>query len=98
VSKTLISPVELVLLLHYSYMQNDHPEIVKNSKSATSSVSRLKDRGLLMDAEQPRNAVPVVGHPAQYQVTDKGTAYLNMVLCTPMPVQSWTDPREIKNV
>lgn len=29
-----------------------------------------------------------------YEVTDKGLAWLNMILAVPYPIKTWTDPRK----
>jgi len=81
----MITPCHLEILMHYYvsptvYPQHDAPAVIEYTQW-------LVDNGVLeshLDGE------------SGYEVTEKGKAWIDLILATPMPVMKWCDPRELQ--
>jgi hypothetical protein len=85
ITRNLHSPlkIEIVLKAHY------HPKYMINrwNKAEYDAASQLlKDHILVRFAEHDSDA-------DQLTLTEKGKVFVEMILNTPYPIQSWTDPR-----
>jgi hypothetical protein len=85
ITRNLHSPlkIEIVLKAHY------HPKYMINrcyEAEVEIASQLLKDQILVRFAEHDSDA-------DQLTLTEKGKAFVKMILNTPYPIQSWTDPR-----
>lgn len=74
-----LSPAELEFLLHYYYSPLPHPKWSGFQDLACMWVTQ----GILEELHTP----------GLWRVTDKGSAWLEMILATPVPKVSYLDPR-----
>jgi len=85
ITRNLHSPLKIEILLKAHYM----PRYMINrwNKAEYDAASQLlKDHILVRFAEHDSDA-------DQLTLTEKGKAFVEMILNTPYPIQSWTDPR-----
>ena len=75
-------PMAIEVLLHYHYSPLSHPQI--HAPVVKQAIERFVKDGIFMYD---------TGKDNQYRLTQKGTAWLNMILNTPYPEQQWIDSR-----
>ena len=91
IPRTIHSPltIECVLKAHYQ------PEFIINTdyEAQVDAINKLIQNGILdrhnkydLSANKPYDYT-------HYTLTEKGKAFVEMILNTPYPIQSWTDPR-----
>lgn len=83
--KRKLSPLELEVILHYYYS----PEPFSRLSSAYfEAILKFIRNGILRKREE------ISSHGAEYEITEKGHFFLNMLTETPFPIQSFRDPRD----
>lgn len=88
ITRNLHSPLKIEILLKAHY----HPKYMINrwnSAEVDIAADLLKDKLLVRYGAS--NLDPSAEALA---LTEKGKAFVEMILNTPYPVQSWTDPRD----
>ena len=78
ITTSRISPAYLEILIHCHCV----PSPIEDSDAV-----ELFLRDGIIEPDPRRNG------PGMYQTTDKGAAWLEMMLATPYPVNKWIDPR-----
>jgi hypothetical protein len=73
-----VTPFEIEIILHHYASRGAFPRMLAPLYEPT--VAHLVDIGLLDREDFPA-------------VTDKGRAYVSMLLATPLPTPAWIDPR-----
>ena len=72
-----MTPVEVEVLMFYHFMIIDHSRI--NTPAIKDAINMWVANGILK--------------PDSKTTTEKGTALVEMICSTPMPIPSWKDPR-----
>ena len=72
----LFSPLEIEVLLHYYYSPDPHPK--HNTEGVVNIIHKFRNHGIFTDQVQP-------------YLTDKGKAWLHLILNTPYPKQVFVD-------
>lgn len=72
----LFSPLEIEVLLHYYYSPDPHPK--HNTEVVSNIIHKFRNDGIFTVQVQP-------------QLTDKGKAWLTIILNTPYPKQAFVD-------
>lgn len=72
----LFSPLEIEVLLHYYYWLDPHPK--HNTEGVAKIIHKFRVDGIFTDQVQP-------------YLTDKGKAWLHLILNTPYPKQAFVD-------
>jgi hypothetical protein len=75
------SPLEIEVVLHYYHSPEPHPRV--NAPAVKEAIQRFVNDGILSAAEGP----------ALLKVTDRGNAWVRMIVETPYPEGAWIDPR-----
>lgn len=75
-------PAQLSILLHHYVSFEPYPN---PSKVSAEVEGMFVAKGILAGSEDA---------PYCFKVTEKGTAWIEMILSTPAPVQKWIDPRK----
>lgn len=80
-----MTPFEFGILLHYYCRAEDHEALSLGQPILRETMGRLiVDLGLLAH-DSPHEG-------CTYQLTEKGRAFIDFALATPMPVQRWALP------
>lgn len=82
-----MTPLEINLCLHYGTSGTDHDWIHSGAPIVDEVMCRLCDEGLLM------RQGATVGGP-KFSRGPKLTAYIAMLIRTPLPVAGYFDPRD----
>ena len=83
-SKNAVTPLMLDMATHYFvHSFADYPLILEN-EVRREQAEFLVEAGILAHSVEPGNT--------HYRITEKGTAWLEMILATPFPVQRWVAP------
>jgi len=77
------TPNDLEVLLHYYVSPTPHPRLT--ASAVQESISRFLTNGILEKSDV---------WDSGYTVTNRGKAWLEMLLATPYPVYVWADPRD----
>lgn len=77
-----MTPLELEVFLWFACCVGEHPSC--DPKLFRSILAKLYNAGVLENRDQEH---------VSYQATEKGLAWLQMILDTPYPVSKWVDPR-----
>lgn len=85
--------VELDLLIHYGFKSEDHPQIAAKrvAESYREGLQRLINLQLIRRCPVPPNS-----QLPQYQVTERGQIYLQMLQRMPLPTEQWAIPSGLK--
>jgi hypothetical protein len=84
-----MTPFELDILLHYYGCADDHEVIEKNPPIWSMTLAAFIEEDLLTAN------LPGGEWHGQYRLTERGRAYIRMVLKVPLPVQLWVHPDEL---
>lgn len=82
--KTLHTPyeIELLLKIYYSFhYSNDY-----SNAAETQAVWKFVHNHMIELEKDDKDC--------WYELTEKGKAFVDMILNTPYPIQTWTDPRK----
>ena len=79
-----MTPYELRILLHYYSLPGD-PEEIK-APIGPRTLTEFIRAGLIERSPEKID-------DADWHLTDRGLAYIKLVLDTPFPVMQWVDPR-----
>lgn len=80
-----MSPFKMDVLMHYYCMAVPHPKVM--SKGVQEYIHDLVEDGVMIMDEESGTG---------FRMTEKGYAWIQMILDTPMPISVWTDPRQTK--
>ena len=83
-----MSPLEIRIMLHYFYSPEDWSG-QEDEQFVSTILNRFVRMGLLEQAADGYEC-------AQYKITEKGTAYVEMLKDVPIPVVAYVDPRNIE--
>lgn len=72
-----MTPVEIEVLIHYCYLPDNHPRA--EVPSVKMALSMWMEEGMI--------------NPLTHEITKKGRVLVEMLCNTPMPVETWVDPR-----
>jgi hypothetical protein len=81
--KSPLSPSDIEVLLHCHTTPARHPRF--EAEAVQRAISMFVQAGMVVHNPQP-------GEYHVYTTTDKGDAFIEALLNTPEPVQSWTVP------
>lgn len=89
-----ISPINLQVLLHYLYMNEDYPirkDLMEWTPAVKDSIRKFIRQGLLKETKSIKpELLPL------YEMTDKGKVYINAIMeavdTVPLPIQGWVIP------
>lgn len=84
-----MTPDEMDILMHHHISPDRHPRF--QAPTVRSAITKFLDDGIF-----ERRQVPYTREfPNIYRLTEKGHAWLTLILGTPCPVPSpvWVDPR-----
>jgi hypothetical protein len=73
---TLHTPNDIEVLLHHHYSPDPHPR--RDAPAVMGSINKFRRAGIFTDQVQPT-------------LTEKGTAWVNMICNTPYPRQVYVD-------
>jgi len=76
-------PVEVEVMLYYHVFPDEHPR--RNTKAVAEALVRFVHLDMLFWHTADRT----------HKITPRGRKWVEMILDTPFPVQSWEDPREV---
>jgi len=62
------------------------PQPLRDVPAVAQSLNRLNDNGLIEEFDMPKES-------CGYRCTDRGLAWINMLLETPLPTAAFLDPR-----
>lgn len=81
-----MTPLDLEVILHYHYSQEDFPRLVAGdaAPAVIEAVSRHEGVGLL-----ELNPTQSVAQPSVYRITAMGRAFVQALCNTPLPVRCW---------
>lgn len=82
-----MTPNSLNVLLHYHCVCEPHPR--KDAPAVKQETAHFLRIGIIEAEPNGRNG-------SGYVTTDKGKAWVDLILATPKPVCMWVDPRSIK--
>jgi DNA-binding PadR family transcriptional regulator len=78
-----MSPSDLEVLIHCHAVAGVHPRF--DAPAVRDAIYRFRSDGIIEEHSLPcRN---------EFYTTEKGKAWLEMILRTPMPTEAWIDPR-----
>ena len=85
----MLTPNALEVLIHYHTCRSPHPRL--EAPAVKDDIHYFVDSGIFVK----KDLCNITGPSSQYTycVTEKGKAWLTMILRTPCPVNRWTDPR-----
>ena len=81
--KTPLSPSDIEVLLHCHVSPSRHPRL--EAEAVLQAIGMFVQTGMVAHNPQP-------GEHHVYTTTPKGDAFIEALLNTPEPVQSWTVP------
>lgn len=76
-----MSPSDLEVLLHYHRTSMPHPRW--DAPAVIGAIDGFLKDGIIVENQENRIKT--------YTITDKGKAWLTMILKTPMPLTAWVD-------
>jgi hypothetical protein len=79
-----LTPNEVEVLIHYLCSPQPHPRVT--APAVVMAIKKFVNDEIFK----------VIDDEAGYAVTDKGRAFVDMILSTPYPENRWVDPREGK--
>lgn len=79
-----LTPFRLEILLHYFYSAEPHPRIKEACVLAV--IDHWINQGVMQREIYTESA-------GGNRITEKGNAWVNFILDTPMPIPTWIDPR-----
>jgi hypothetical protein len=83
-----MTPNDLDVLIHYHVSVEPHPH--STSPAVKDTTLRYVKDGVFKERVIPGSAAFTT---SQYSLTEKGKAFLQLILATPYPMPTWTDPR-----
>lgn len=81
--ESVLTPIELIILLHYYYSAEEFKHEIACFDAINDAHLKLRNRGLLEVATKDTDIE---------SITDKGTCYVKAILATPLPVAIWVLP------
>jgi hypothetical protein len=78
-----MSPSDLEVLVYCHARVGVHPRI--DAPAVRDAIERFRSAGIIEEYSYPKHR--------EFYTTDKGVAWLEMILRTPMPIEAWIDPR-----
>lgn len=84
-SRFQTSPSDIEVLIHFYVSPEPHPR--RHTPAVEDAIAMFEKDEILKR----------INIGSGYTVTDKGVAWLNMILETPYPEKIWIDPRNKKN-
>jgi hypothetical protein len=78
-----MSPSDLEVLVHCHACVGVHPRI--DAPAVRDAIERFRSADIIEECSHPRRG--------EFYTTDKGKAWLEIILRTPMPTKAWIDPR-----
>jgi len=81
-----MTPNDLEILIHCYVSPEEHPRI--NAPAVMESIGKFVDDDILEERITD-------GDKMLFKVTEKGVAFLRMILSTPYPIKVWINPRQV---
>jgi DNA-binding PadR family transcriptional regulator len=78
-----MSPSDLEVLIHCHAVAGVHPRF--HAPAVRECIERFRSEGIIEEYSGERRG--------EFYTTDKGAAWLEIILRTPMPIEAWIDPR-----
>ena len=76
-----LTPNDIEVLLHYYVSPERHPR--EHAQAVSETIAWFIRMEILKESK----------NSSGYEVADRGLVFIKMLLATPMPERSWTDPR-----
>lgn len=94
--RTTPQMIEVLMLAYYN------PGIPRDDDRPKLTTKMIEDdliarRGLMAFVTYDE-ADPYPEYPIDFELTERGKAFVKMLLDTPLPVQKWMDPREMTDL
>jgi hypothetical protein len=83
-----MSPLEINVLLHYYCCRTDYRDGDFSAPAVQDAIERFRDTHNLLE---PTHSMDVY-HDQHYQITERGSAFVEALCNMPLPVKTWVIP------